>query len=64
MYGCMMMSANDCANGLAEFTGGTIDNFVQMMNDKAQELGAVNTHFVNASGLPDNNTIPPPTTWL
>ena len=55
MYGCMMMSANDCANGLAEFTGGTIDNFVQMMNDKAQELGAVNTHFVNASGLPDNN---------
>ena len=55
MYGCMMMSANDCANGLAEFTGGTIQDFVQMMNDKAQELGAVNTHFTNANGLPDGN---------
>lgn len=55
MYGCMMMSANDCANGLAEFTGGTIEGFVQMMNDKAAEIGAVNTHFVNANGLPDGN---------
>ena len=55
LYGVMLASANDCANGVAEKVGGTIENFVQMMNDKAAELGCVNTHFVNAHGLHDEN---------
>lgn len=55
LYGVMLASANDCANGVAEKVGGTIENFVQMMNDKAAELGCINTHFVNAHGLHDEN---------
>ena len=36
---------------IAEYVGGSMDNFVKMMNDKAKELGCVNTHFVNPHGL-------------
>lgn len=53
---CMMSaSANECANAIAETIGGTNDNFIQMMNDKAAELGCTNTHFVNPHGLFDAN---------
>lgn len=45
-------SANDAAVALAEYLGGTEKNFVQMMNNKAKELGLKNTHFQNANGLP------------
>ncbi|MBA4600958.1 D-alanyl-D-alanine carboxypeptidase [Thermoactinomyces sp. AMNI-1] len=45
-------SANDAAVALAEYLGGTEQNFVRMMNDKARELGLKNTHFQNANGLP------------
>ena len=38
-------------NVIAEYVGGSMDNFVKMMNDKAKELGCVNTHFVNPHGL-------------
>ena len=55
LYGMMVASANDAANGVAECIGGTAEQFVQMMNDKAKEIGAVNTHFVNANGLHDDN---------
>lgn len=55
LYGVMLASANDCANGVAEKVGGSIENFVQMMNDKAAELGCVNTHFTNTHGLHDEN---------
>lgn len=51
LMGAMLPSANDAANGVAETVGGTIENFVAMMNTRAAELGAVNTHFVNANGL-------------
>lgn len=44
-------SANDAAVALAEFIGGSEGAFVEMMNQKAQELGLTNTHFVNACGL-------------
>lgn len=44
-------SANDAANGVAEFLGGSLVGFSQMMNDRAASLGALNTHFVNANGL-------------
>ena len=51
LYAIMLASANDAANVIAEYVGGSIDVFVQMMNDKAKELGCVNTHFVNPHGL-------------
>lgn len=55
LLACMVRSANDVATQIAEHVGGTVDNFVDMMNQKAQELGCQNTHFVNASGMPDDN---------
>lgn len=51
LYALMLESANDAANSIAEKIGGSIDNFVEMMNAKAKELGCVNTHFTNAHGL-------------
>lgn len=51
----MIESANDAANGLAEYTAGRLDAFADMMNQKAAELGATDTHFVNAHGLHDKN---------
>lgn len=49
---CMMLeNANDAANVLAEYIGGSIENFVKMMNDRAKELGCTNTNFTNAHGL-------------
>lgn len=53
LMGAMLPSANDAANGIAETVGGTIENFVEMMNARAAELGARSTHFVNANGLDD-----------
>lgn len=47
----LLRSANDCAVALAEHIGGSVDGFAQMMNDKAKELGAKNTHFVTPNGL-------------
>lgn len=51
MYGLMVISANDLANGLAEHISGTVDEFSLLMNEKAKELGCVNTHFTNPHGL-------------
>lgn len=55
LYALMLESANDAANSIAERVGGTIEVFVQMMNDKAKELGCVNTHFTNPHGLHDED---------
>jgi serine-type D-Ala-D-Ala carboxypeptidase (penicillin-binding protein 5/6) len=52
MKGAMVESANDAAYALAVYIGGTESGFATMMNEKARALGAVNTNFVNASGLP------------
>jgi D-alanyl-D-alanine carboxypeptidase len=46
-------SANDCAVVLSEAVGGSEEDFARAMNDKACQIGMTNTHFVNASGLPD-----------
>ena len=51
----LVHSANDAANVLAEYVGGSIDSFVSMMNTKANELGLTGTHFTNAYGLHDEN---------
>jgi D-alanyl-D-alanine carboxypeptidase (penicillin-binding protein 5/6) len=53
LYGLMLESANDAAIAIAEYIGGSVEEFTVMMNDKAKELGAVNTNFVNPNGLPD-----------
>lgn len=51
----LVHSANDAANVLAEYVGGSIESFVSMMNTKVNELGLTNTHFTNTYGLQDDN---------
>mgnify|MGYP000290795823 CR=1 FL=1 len=51
----MLASANDVALQIAEQIGGSVDGFVQMMNNRAVELGCTNTVFTNPTGLPDEN---------
>lgn len=51
----LVHSANDAANILAEYIGGSIDSFVSMMNTKANELNMQNTHFTNTYGKHDEN---------
>ncbi len=51
----MIESANDAANGLAEYTAGDLSSFADLMNQKVAEIGASDTHFVNAHGLHDKN---------
>lgn len=55
LYGILVGSANEVANAAAEHIGGSIDNFVDMMNTRAAELGCTNSHFVNTNGLFDEN---------
>jgi D-alanyl-D-alanine carboxypeptidase (penicillin-binding protein 5/6) len=55
MYCALVESANEACNVIAEYIGGSISNFVQMMNDRAAELGCTGTHFANTHGLPDEN---------
>ncbi len=51
LYTLMLESANDTANALAEYVGGSMEGFAQMMNAKAESLGCTGTHFSNPSGL-------------
>src|SRR3989440_8368473 len=51
--GMEIQSGNDACVALAEAVAGSEDVFVQLMNREAQRLGMTNTHFVNATGLPD-----------
>ena len=53
LYGVMLASANDVSYAVAEHIGGSLSKFVDMMNEEAKKLGCENTHFMNASGLPD-----------
>jgi len=53
LYAMLLRSANDAAVALAEHTAGSVEGFVQLMNEKARELGATRTHFVNPHGLHD-----------
>jgi len=55
LYSIMLISANDASNALAEHLSGSIDAFVQLMNDRARELGALNTNFSNTHGLTADN---------
>lgn len=51
LYGLMLRSGNDAALAIAKYVGGSVDNFVVMMNDKAKEIKMSNTTFNNPSGL-------------
>ncbi|HMN57889.1 MAG TPA: D-alanyl-D-alanine carboxypeptidase family protein, partial [Ottowia sp.] len=51
--GMLVQSGNDATVALAEGVGGTVERFVEMMNDQAKALGLKNTHYVNVDGLPD-----------
>ncbi len=53
VYGLMLRSGNDAAIAISETIGGKTDNFVMMMNKRARELGAFDTHFMNPNGLHD-----------
>ena len=53
LYAVMLMSANEAAWAIAEQVSGSLENFVQLMNDTAQSLGCKDTHFTNANGLHD-----------
>lgn len=55
LYGTMLPSAADCANALAIEVSGNVDNFVELMNQKVQELGMTSTHFSNPIGMDDDN---------
>lgn len=50
-----VLSANDATVAVADYVGGDMNGFVQMMNQEAQKLGMTNTHYMNADGLPVSN---------
>ena len=50
----MLRSGNDSAVAIAEYVGGSLDGFVYLMNQKAEEIGMKNTHFANPHGLDDH----------
>ena len=54
VYGLLMRSGNDAAVVIANYVGGSEENFVKMMNDKAKELDMTNTTFSNPHGLDDD----------
>jgi len=56
LKGIIIVSGNDACVALAEAIAGTESNFAEMMNEKAEEIGLVNTNFTNSSGIndPDN----------
>ena len=51
----LIPSANDAANVLAEYVGGSVDSFISMMNTKVNELNLNNSHFTNTFGMHDEN---------
>lgn len=62
LYAVMLESANECSYAVAEHVGqklgGDYQTFIDLMNEKAKEIGCTNTHFNNSNGLPD------PDHWL
>ena len=51
----MVLSANDVSYAIAERIGGSVENFANMMNERAKQLGATDSHFVTPNGLHDPN---------
>ena len=57
LYGIMMVSGNDATVAIAEHIGGSVEGFAEMMREKAREIGAEDTYFVNPHGLPDDRHV-------
>lgn len=55
LIGLLLQSGNDNAVAIAEHIGGSVEDFVEMMNQEAARLMATNTHFVSPHGLQDEN---------
>lgn len=55
LYGFMLRSGNEAANAIAVIVAGSVDAFVDMMNDRAKQLGLENTHYANAHGYYNEN---------
>lgn len=55
VYGAMLRSGNDACVAIAEAVAGSEEAFVQMMNQRAREIGAMNSNFMNTNGLPNKN---------
>lgn len=55
LHALLIQSANDAANAIAVHLGGSLEGFAALMNEKAMELGATNSHFVNPHGLSDDD---------
>lgn len=60
VYAAVLKSANDCSLVLGMYMGGTESAFCDIMNDKAVEIGCLNTHFSSAYGLSDPNNVTTP----
>ncbi|MGB4613745.1 MAG: serine hydrolase, partial [Erysipelotrichaceae bacterium] len=57
LYGIMLPSGADCTNAAAVYVSGSIEAYVDLMNQKAKELGMNQTHFVNVTGLHNDNHV-------
>ncbi|WP_416197942.1 MAG: serine-type D-Ala-D-Ala carboxypeptidase [Sporanaerobacter sp.] len=55
LYGLMLRSGNDASVAIGNYIGGDLKKFINMMNDKAKDIGAINTSFVNPNGLDAEN---------
>ncbi len=55
LYGLMLRSGNDSAVAIAILVGGSVENFVELMNKKIDDLGLVDTHIVTVNGLHDDD---------
>ncbi|MCK5876562.1 MAG: D-alanyl-D-alanine carboxypeptidase [Candidatus Marithrix sp.] len=53
LKGMIIQSGNDASIALAEFIGGTEKAFVSLMNEQVKQLGLIDTHYVNSTGMPD-----------
>lgn len=53
LYGILLLSANEVSNAVGEYVSGDAESFVNLMNERAKELGCVDTHFNNAHGYTD-----------
>lgn len=57
LTGLMLASGNDAAVAIAEHIGGSVEGFAQLMNARAQEIGAQHTHFITPHGLPQEGHV-------
>lgn len=55
LYGVLLPSGAECCLGFADYIAGSEKAFVELMNEKAEELGMINTHFSNSTGLHDKD---------